>query len=131
MRRLLLAAAVLCASACAGPTPCTQALCPWHQSGSYRVTGWNKSVTVAPGQPAIPIVSDSTVEVLDGKVEFVNGLAVVRADTGASFQFSVSSGPIRVSSILVASGEVSVALSSTSAPSRVAPGAPYPLPIAK
>jgi hypothetical protein len=130
MRRLLLAAVVLSA-ACAAPLPCTQALCPSHQDGSYRVSGWNKTVTVAPGQPPIPIVSDSSVEVLDGKVEFVNRRAVVRADAGASFLFSVSSDPAHVPSIVVSSGEVSVALSSTSAPSPVAPGASYLFPVPK
>ncbi len=131
MRRLLLAAAVLSASACAGPTPCTQALCPLQHEGSYRVSGWNSSVTVSPGQPPIPIVSDSTVDVLDGRAEFVNGRAVVRAASGASFRFSISTGAVHAASISVANGEVSVALSSTSAPSVVPPGATRQLPIAK
>jgi hypothetical protein len=130
MRRPLFAALVLCA-ACAAPRPCTQALCPLHQDGSYRVNGWNKTVTVAPGQPPIPIVSDSTVEVLDGRVEFVNDRAVVRAAAGASFRFTISTGPVHVPSIAVAAGEVSVALSSTSAPSLVPPGATRPLPVEK
>jgi hypothetical protein len=130
MRRLLFAAAVLSA-ACAAPLPCTQALCPSHQDGSYRVTGWNKTVTVAPGQPAIPIVSDSSVEVLDGRAEFVNRSAFVRAAAGSSFRFSVSSDSAHVASIVVSSGEVTVALSSTSASTALAPGAAYALPAAK
>jgi hypothetical protein len=130
MRHLLFAAAVL-AAACAGPTPCTQALCPLQHEGSYRVSGWNKSVTVAAGQPSLPIVSDATVDVLDGRAEFVNGRAVVRAGAGASFRFSISTGAVHAASISVASGEVSIALSSTSAPSVVAPGATRQLPVAK
>ena len=129
MRRLLLAAAVLSA-ACSGPRPCTQALCPSRQDGSYRVSGWNKSVVVPPGTPPIPIVSDSTVDVLDGRVEFINDRAFVRADAGSSFRFSVSTDPAHVASIVVSSGVVSVALSSAAAPSYVTPGAPYLLPVA-
>lgn len=133
MRRLLLAAAVLSAAACASPAPCTQALCPSRVEGSYRVGGWDKTVTVEPGQPALPIVSDSSVDVLDGRVEFVNRKAVVRAAAGSSFRFSVSTGSISaaVASIAVSSGEVSVALSSGAAPSPVAPGSSYALPKGK
>ncbi len=130
MRRLLFAAAVL-AAGCAAPLPCTQALCPSRQDGSYRVTGWDKSVTVAPGQPAIPIVSDSTVEVLDGRAEFVNRSTVMRASAGASFRFTVSSDDAHVPAIVVSSGEVLVALSSTSAPSPVPAGAEFFLPVPK
>lgn len=131
MRRLLLTSLVLSAAACASPAPCTQALCPSRQDGSYRVSGWDKTVTVAPGQPALPVVSDSSVDVLDGRVEFVNRRAVVRAAAGSSFRFSVSSDSAHVASIAVSSGEVSVALSSSSAPSFVTPGAAYPLPAEK
>ena len=120
--RLLLATAALLA-ACAAPRPCTQALCPGRRDGSYRVSGWNETVTVAPGQPAIPVVSDSSVEVLDGSVEFVNDGAVVRAAAGSAFRFSVSSDSAHVPSVAVSSGEVTVAASSTSAPSPLAPGA--------
>jgi hypothetical protein len=42
MRRLLLAAAVVSA-ACAGPRPCTQALCPIGEQGGYRIRGWNSA----------------------------------------------------------------------------------------
>jgi hypothetical protein len=129
MRRLLLAAAVLAASACASPAPCTQALCPSRVDGSYRVGGWDKTVTVAPGQPALPVVSDSSVEVLDGSVEFVNRKAVVRASAGSSFRFTVSTGSISaaVAAIAVSSGDVTVALSS-GAPAAIPPGAVYKLP---
>ena len=127
MRRLLFAAAVLSA-ACSGPRPCTQALCPSRQDGSYRISGWNKSVVVPPGAPPIPIVSDATVEVLDGRVEFVNARAFVRADGGSSFRFSVSTDSARTASIAVSSGVVSVALSSAAAPSYVTPGSTYLLP---
>ena len=130
MRRLLLAAAVLAASACASPAPCTQALCPSRVDGSYKVTGWDKSLTVAPSQPALPVVSDSTVDVLDGRVEFVNREATVRAEAGSSFRFSVSTGSIKnaVASIAVSSGSVSVSPSSGAALSPVSPGTTYPLP---
>lgn len=127
MRRLLLAAAALTA-ACSGPRPCTQALCPSRQDGTYRVSGWNRSVVVPPGTPPIPIVSDSTVEVLDGRVEFVNDRAFVRADAGSSFLFSVSTGGAHEASIVVSSGVVAVALSSGAAPSYATPGAPFILP---
>lgn len=133
MRRLLLAAAVLSAAACASPAPCTQALCPTRVDGSYRVNGWDKSVTVAPGQPAVPVVPDSSVDVLDGSVEFVNRKAVVRAAAGSSFRFTVSTGSVAaaVASIAVSSGDVSVALSTGEAPSSVAPGAVYLFPSVK
>ena len=131
MRRLLLAAAVLSAAACASPAPCTQALCPTRADGSYRVGGWDKTVTVAPGQPALPVVSDSSVDVLDGSVEFMNRQAVVRASAGSSFRFTVSTQAAHVASIAVSSGEVAVALSSGAAASPVAPGSVYPLPSGK
>ena len=130
MRRLLLASAILSAAACASPAPCTQALCPSHYDGSYRVSGWDKTVTVAPGQPAVPIVSDSTVEVLSGRAEFVNRRAVVRAAEGASFRFEVSTASVRVPAITVTAGSVTVGLSSTAAPSPLTPGVPYFLPAA-
>jgi hypothetical protein len=131
MRRLLLAAALLCAGACRSPAPCTQALCPLHFDGNYRVSGWDKSVTVSPGQPALPVVSDSTVDVLSGRVEFVNRRAVVRASQGASFRFEVSTAPVPVSAVTLLSGAASVALSSTAAPSPLTPGVPYSLPAAE
>lgn len=129
MRRLLLAAAALSA-ACASPAPCTQALCPSRVDGSYKITGWDKSLTVGPGQPAVPVVSDSTVEVLDGSVEFTNRKAVVRAAAGSSFRFTVSTGSVKnaIASIAVSSGDVSVALSSGAERSPVAPGSAYSLP---
>lgn len=130
MRRLLFAAAVLLA-ACAAPRPCTQALCPYALKGTYRVDGWNGSVTVAPGQPPLPIVSDSSVDVLDGKVEFVNRRAILLADAGSSFRFSVSTGSPRVPIVAVSSGDVFVALSSTAAPSPVPPGGTYRFPVEK
>ncbi|HEX4048812.1 MAG TPA: hypothetical protein VH309_13295 [Elusimicrobiota bacterium] len=130
MRRLLFAAAVLCA-ACAGPKPCTMALCPSKVDGAYRVSGWTSSVTVTPGTPAIPIVPFADVDVLSGRVQFVNRRAVVTASEGAQFRFSVSTAAVPVPSILVSSGEVSVALSSTSEPSPVALGEPFLFPVPK
>ena len=131
MRRLLAAAVLLFAAACAGPRPCTQALCPLPSDGSYRVHGWNASVVVSSGVPAVPIVSDATVDVLSGKVAFSNDEAIVVAASGASFRFEVSSGPVAVPSLIVTAGDVSVALSSAAPLSPVPPGAPYLLPVAK
>ena len=130
MRRLLPLIAVLSA-ACAAPLPCTQALCPSRQDGSYRVSGWDKTVTVAPGQPALPIVSDSSVDVIDGRVEFVNRRAVVRAAEGASFRFELSTASVPVPTVIVSSGSVTVALSSTAVQSPLTPGVPYFLPPGK
>ncbi|MFI5350561.1 MAG: hypothetical protein ACHQ2Z_13525 [Elusimicrobiota bacterium] len=129
MRRLLLASAIASAAACASPGPCTQALCPRHLDGSYRVSGWTNPVTVTSGAPEIPIVSDSSVEVLSGRVEFVNRRAVVRAAEGSSFRFEVSTASVRVPAIIVAAGSVTVALSSTAAPSPLTPGVTYYLPV--
>ena len=131
MTRLLLASAILAVSACASPAPCTQALCPLRYEGSYRVTGWTAPVTVSDGTPAVPIVSDSSVEVLSGRVEFVNRRAVVRAAEGSSFRFELSTAPVRVPAIIVTAGSVTVALSSTAAPTPLTPGVPYFLPVAK
>ena len=130
MRRLLLAAAVLSAAACASPAPCTQALCPSRVNGSYRLVGWDKTVTVTPDQPAIPVVNETSVDVLDGSVEFVNRKAVVRAAAGSSFHFTVSTGSVKnaVASISVSSGDVSIALSSGAERSPIPPGTVYPLP---
>jgi hypothetical protein len=99
--------------------------------GTYSVRGWTKSVTVSPVVPAIPIVSDSTVDIVRGEVIFRNGGATVFAEAGASFTFSVSSGPIAVPSLLVSTGEVFVAVSSGAPRSPVEPDALYFLPVAK
>jgi hypothetical protein len=131
MRRLLAAAAVLLAAACSSPRPCTQALCPLPSDGAYRVRGWTGSVTVSSGVPVVPIVSDATVEILSGKVAFSNDKAIVVASSGATFLFTVSSGPVAVPSLMVSAGDVSVALSSTAAVSPVPLAAPYFLPVAK
>jgi hypothetical protein len=131
MRRLLFAAAAL-AAACAGPRPCTQALCPLPPyEGTYSVRGWTKSVTVSPGVPAIPIVSDATVDIVRGEVAFRNGGATVYAEAGASFTFAVSSGSVAVPSLLVSTGEVFVSVSSGAPRMAVEPDALYFLPVAK
>lgn len=130
MRRLLLAAIVLSSAACFAPRPCTQALCPVSVDGTYRVTGWNRTVAVGPGTPALPIVSDSDVAVTDGSAAFVNGKTFVRASAGAAFRFEVSTASTHASSLLVSSGTVTVALSSAAAPAAVPPGVPYVLPAA-
>jgi hypothetical protein len=131
MRRLLLAAALLSPAACFAPRPCTQALCPSRLEGTYRVTGWNRSVTAGPGAPEIPIVSDSSVEVTDGSVDFWNGRTIVRASAGAAFRFEVSTTAAHAASLLVSSGPVSVVLSSGAAPTPVPTGAVFVLPVAK
>lgn len=127
MRRLAPALlAALCA--CAAPRPCTQALCPSRVDGEYRVIGWNRAVTAGADGPAVPVVSDSDVEVLRGTVEFVNRRAVVRAEAGAAFRFAVSTSAPHAASIYVSTGSVSVALSSAAPSAAVPPGATYPLP---
>jgi hypothetical protein len=131
MLRLFAAAAVLLLAACAAPRRCTQALCPSYVNGAYRVHGWNGSVTVDPGVPAVPIVSDATVDVLSGQIEFGNDHAIVAGTAGASFRFQVSSGAIAVPSVTVASGNVYVALSSSSEPSLIEPGKTFFLPVAE
>jgi hypothetical protein len=131
MRPLFFAAAALASAACFAPRPCTQALCPSRLEGTYRVMGWNRAVAVGPGAPAVPIVSDSEVEVTGGSVEFVNGKAVVRADAGALFRFEISTSSPHAPLLRVSAGSVTVALSSGAAPASVAPGSAYLLPVAK
>jgi hypothetical protein len=131
MRRLLLAAAALSSAACFAPRPCTQALCPSRLDGTYRVTGWNRTVTAGPGSPALPIVSDSEVEVAEGSVEFANGRSIVRAAAGSAFRFEISTAPAHAASLLVSSGTVTVVLSSGAAPTPVPAGVSYVLPVAK
>lgn len=131
MRRLLLAAAVLSSAACFAPRPCTRALCPAGVDGAYRVSGWNSSVSVDRGAPAVPIVSDSEVQVTDGSVAFVNGTAVVRASAGAAFHFELAAPPSEPYPVIkVSSGSVTVSLSSGSV-QTVAPGAAVFLPVAR
>jgi hypothetical protein len=131
MRRLLAAVAVLCAAGCWAPRPCTQALCPLPSEGSYRVHGWNNSVAVNSTTPPLPIVSDATVDVVDGKVAFSNDKAVIVAAAGATFRFEVSSGPVAVASLIVNAGDVSVALSSAAPLSPIPVGSTYFLPVPK
>ena len=124
MRRLIAPAVLLAAVACAGPRPCTQTLCPARVEGAYRIVGWNRSVTVDSTVPALPIVADSSVEILNGEAEFTNDRAVLRASAGAMFRFDVSSSTPRISSVLVSSGVVTVEVSSAP-PSTLTPGIPY------
>jgi hypothetical protein len=136
MRRLALAASILAAAACAGPRPCTQALCPLDYKGAstYRVEGWTGSVTVSSGTPALPIVSDSLVAALSGETDFVNAKAVIKASEGSSFRFVVSSGTLHVPSLIAISGDVTVALSTApgSPPAQtLTPGAAFFLPASK
>jgi hypothetical protein len=130
MRRLLLAAAALSSAACFAPRPCTQALCPSKLEGSYRVTGWNRVVSSGSGAPSIPIVSDSSVDVTDGTVEFTNGKSVIKASAGSSFRFEVSTASAHAASLFVTAGSVTVALSSAAVAAPVPTGVPYLLPAA-
>jgi len=129
MRRAALLAAAFLTTACAGPRPCTQTLCPSRLTGSYEVKGWSGTVTVSPNVPKPPVASDSQISILDGQADFTNGAATVSAAGGTSFKFSVSSRA--AASIEVSSGSVEVRLSSSSAPTIVAPGTPYLLPAAR
>jgi hypothetical protein len=126
MRPAFLAALLLLA-ACAGPKPCTRALCVTKLDGTMELMGWSGSVAANADSPKPPVLSDTTVTVRGGSAEFVNGKSRVIAADGASFQFSVSTRAIP--SIQVFSGSVSVApAKSTAAPVEIAPGAPYALP---
>lgn len=129
MRARAFLAAALLTSACAGPRPCTQTLCPARLAGSYEVRGWSGTIAVSPDTPKPPVPSDANVTVLTGEAEFINGKATLRAVAGTAFRYSVSTRA--VSSIDVSSGSVSVFLSSTAVPVSVLPGAPYLLPRAK
>lgn len=131
MRRLLLAAALLSPAACFAPRPCTLALCPSALDGTYRVTGWNRTVSAGGGAPAVPVVPNSDVEVTGGTVQFTNGKAVVRASQGASFHFELSTAPARAGRLSVSSGSLSVALSSGAPASVVPAGSFILLPVAK
>lgn len=127
MRRALLAGLVLLA-ACAGPKPCTRTLCVTKLEGALELTGWNTSVRATAASPKPPVISDTSVTVVEGAAEFVNGRTRVAAAEGAAFRFSVSTRAI--ASIEVSSGSVTVMLS-TGAPVTLAPGTPYFLPKAK
>ena len=130
MRRARAAAAALAGfmAACAGPRPCTRALCPLSVGASYRVSGWSAPVTVGSGTPALPIVPDASVEILAGPAEFLNGRSTVRAETGAAFLFFVSTGSSKTPAIAVSSGAVTVTADAASR--AVAPGATCLLPAA-
>ncbi|MDE2292956.1 MAG: hypothetical protein KGL53_12815 [Elusimicrobia bacterium] len=129
--RGLSALGVLLLAACAAPRPCTRALCPLPApEASYRVDGWSGSVTVAPGDPPVPIVSDARVEVLSGNAEFANGASRVSAPAGSAFRFEVSTGTL-TPIIEVSSGSVEVRLSSAAAAETVPAGASYSLPVPK
>ncbi|MDX6769943.1 MAG: hypothetical protein SF051_10455 [Elusimicrobiota bacterium] len=118
MRRLAfvpLAAALL--AACAGPKPCTMALCPVSADGGYEVRGVS-AVSAPAGTPLPAVPSDASVEVRSGRAEFKVRASRVVAEAGTSFRFFVSSG---APALEVVSGPVSVSASS-SAPAAVAPG---------
>lgn len=118
-------ASLLLLAACAGPKPCTRTLCVDKLDGTLEQKGWNATIRETAESPKAPVVSDSTVTMIYGTAEFRNGKTKVVASEGASFKFSVSTRA--VSSIEVATGTVTVALSSA-APVALAPGVPYALP---
>ncbi len=128
MRRLAPFVLLIGASACFAPLPCTQALCPLKVEGIYRVAGWGREVNSGPDTPQSPIVSDSNISVLSGRVEFVNRGTVVAAAEGAEFRFEVSTGSVRIPTVTVSSGALTVSVSSGPT-TTVRPGAPYPLPV--
>ena len=123
--RLRLLAALALLSACAGPKPCTRTLCVTRLDGTMEIAGWSGSVRATAESPKPPVMSDSTVTMLQGTAEFRNGKTGVAAVEGASFKFTVSTRA--VSSIEVSTGSVFVTLS-TGAPVTLAPGVPYSLP---
>jgi hypothetical protein len=118
MRRIVLplAAAALLA-ACAGPKPCTMALCPISSDGLYEVRGVT-TVSAPAGAPLPAVPPDAGVDVRSGRAEFRLKKSRVVAESGASFRFFLSSG---APALDVASGPVSVSTSSA-APAAVAPG---------
>ncbi|MBI3566216.1 MAG: hypothetical protein HY079_13555 [Elusimicrobia bacterium] len=129
MRRLILPAALaLLSAACFAPLPCTQALCPGKVEGSYRVIGWNRSVDCGPDTPQVPVVSDSTVQVSGGAVQFVNRKTVLTATDGTAFRFEVSSSSARTPLVTVTAGTLTVSVSSGPA-ATVPAGVPYALPV--
>ena len=124
MRKAFLAGLLLLA-ACAGPKPCTRTLCVAKLDGTMDLSGWGGSVRETSDSPKPPVMSDTTVTMVYGTAEFVNGKTKVKAEEGSSFKFSVLTRAI--AAIEVSSGSVTVSLSS-GAPVSVAPGAPYFLP---
>lgn len=127
MRLAPLAALVLLA-ACAGPKPCTRALCVTRLDGTMELRGWKGRFVADAQSPKPPVMSDATVTILAGTAEFRNGKTRVAAAEGASFKFTVSTRA--VSSIEVSTGSVVVQLS-TGAPVALVPGTPYYLPKAR
>ncbi len=111
----ILAAALL--AACAGPRPCTMALCPVSSDGVYAVRG-ETTVSAPAGTPLPAVPPDGGVDVSAGRAEFKIRKSRVVAEAGASFRFFLSSG---VPALDVTSGPVSVTTSSA-APAAVAPG---------
>jgi hypothetical protein len=127
MRRLVLLLAAA-AAACAVPEPCTRALCPTKVDGTYRVAAWKGNVTVATGEPALPVVPDSEISVTSGQVEFVNNAALIRASAGAVFHLEVSTAAKPVPELYVSSGAVVVAQAPGQPFETVAPGTRWLLP---
>ena len=125
MRRAFGLLALLTA-ACAGPKPCTRTLCPLNVTGSYKMSGWNGSVTVDKSVPKPPVQPFTTVSIVDGQAEFANGDARVLAAAGTTFQFEVSTAA--VPSLMVSAGTLSVSVSSGAAPAVIVAGSSVTLP---
>lgn len=118
MRRLALASsAAALLAACAGPKPCTMALCPVTSDGLYEVRGV-ATVPAPAGTPLPAVTPDAGVDVRTGRTEFRLRKSRVVAEGGASFRFFLSSG---APALDVTSGPVSVS-TSAAAPTAVAPG---------
>ena len=116
---------LLLLAACAGPKPCTRTLCVVKLDGTMRLDGWGGSVTATADSPKPPVVNDTTVTMVSGSAEFLNGKSHLAATEGACFKYTLSTRTL--SSIEVSSGVVIVSLS-TGAPVTLVPGAPYFLP---
>ena len=123
--RFPILAAVLLLAACAGPKPCTRTLCVTRLGGTMEMTAWKGSVTATEESPKPPVMSDSTVTMLQGTAEFRHGRTMIAAVEGAAFRFTVSTRAVSV--IEVSTGSVFVTLS-TGAPVTLVPGVPYALP---
>jgi hypothetical protein len=116
-------------SACFAPRPCTQALCPTSVNGEYRMKGWDKSVSISSGTPPMPIVSNSEIEITQGRVEFTNRQTRVIAQEGTSFKFELAAPPSKpIPMITVSSGQIEVQRTSTTAVT-VPTGQTYFLPV--
>lgn len=128
MRYLGLLAVLAAASSCFAPRPCTRSLCVQRLDGTMEVSGWSGTRKDVSDGPKPPVMSDSSVKMVFGRAEFLNGTTRVAAEEGSAFTFTVSTRAL--ASISVTSGVVTVATSSGPA-AAVAPGTSVVLPKAK